>query len=95
MFILLRTSASNYIILLYWIETPDQCMREISLASQTPYFSEEREKGSGNTAYNEFYLAKECGATNEIASLLIISYVINCTARNTRTKMSAHDRQNY
>ena len=42
-----------------------------SLASQTPYFSEEREKGSGNTAYNEFYLAKECGATNEIASLLI------------------------
>ena len=43
-----------------------------SLASQTPYFSEEREKGSGNTAYNEFYLAKECGATNEIASLLII-----------------------
>ena len=45
---------------------------EGSLASQTPYFSEEREKGSGNTAYNEFYLAKECGATNEIASLLII-----------------------
>ena len=43
-----------------------------SLASQTPYFSEEREMGSGNTAYNEFYLAKECGATNEIASLLII-----------------------
>ena len=40
-----------------------------SLASQTPYFSEEREKRSGNTAYNEFYLAKECGATNEIASL--------------------------
>ena len=43
-----------------------------SLASQTPYFSEEREKGSGNTAYNVFYLAKECGATNDIASLLII-----------------------
>ena len=44
---------------------------DTSLASQTPYFSEEREKESGNTAYNEFYLAKECGATNEIASLLI------------------------
>ena len=44
----------------------------ISIASQTPYFSEEREKGSCNTAYNKFYLAKECGATNEIASLLII-----------------------
>ena len=39
-----------------------------SLASQTPYFSEERERGSGNTAYRKFYQAKECGATNYIAS---------------------------
>ena len=39
-----------------------------SLASQTPYFSEERERGSGNTAYRKFSRAKECGASNQIAS---------------------------
>ena len=39
-----------------------------SLASQTPYFSEERERGSGNTAYRKFCQAKECGASNQIAS---------------------------
>ena len=39
-----------------------------SLASQTPYFSEERERGSGNTAYRKFSQAKECGASNQIAS---------------------------
>ena len=35
-----------------------------SLASQTLYFSEERGRGSGNTAYRKFYQAKECGATS-------------------------------
>ena len=39
-----------------------------SLASQTPYFSEERERGSGNTAYRKFSQAKECGTSNQIAS---------------------------
>ena len=43
----------------------------LSLASQTPYFSEERERGSGNTAYRKFFQAKECGASNEIARFQI------------------------
>ena len=45
-----------------------------SRATQTPFFHKEEEKGSGNAAYNDLYWAKlkECGATDEIASLLII-----------------------
>ena len=33
----------------------NQATGQPSLACQIPYFCEEREKGSGNTAYNEVY----------------------------------------
>ena len=43
-----------------------------SLVPRPVFFCEEEGKGSGNTTYNDLYRAKECGATNQIALLVII-----------------------
>ena len=57
-------------------------MDQSSLTCQTPYFCKEREKESGNTAYNEFYQAKRMWRDQWDRLVdTYLSYVINRTTQ--------------